>query len=93
MLYSYPDGVPPTTMIEISLLKGINHENIIKLLDVVIANKKLFLVFEYMDQNLEQVLELRKKDCGIGLPEHQIKVKFIFKEICYNNMLYRSNLC
>lgn len=64
-------------MREISLLKEVNHENVVKLHDVIMSDKKLFLVFEFMDYDLKKVLETRRKDCSKGLPEHQIKVRFL----------------
>lgn len=66
--------MPSTTMREISLLKEIDHENVVKLYDVVLADKKLYLVLEYMDYDLKKVLEMQKNNCGKGLPEPQIKV-------------------
>lgn len=66
-------------MREISLLKELNHENVVKLEDVILANKKLFLVFEFMDHDLKKVLEIRRKDFGFGLPESEVKVRL--KEI------------
>jgi len=76
-MYSSAEGVPSTAMREISLLKELDHENVVKLHDVIMSDKKLFLVFEFMDFDLKKVLELRRKDCAKGLPEHQIKVRFI----------------
>lgn len=38
------------------------------------SDNKLFLVFEFMDQDLKKLLELRRKDFGSGLPEPVIKV-------------------
>lgn len=70
------EGVPSTAMREISLLKELNHENVVKLYDTIMSDKKLFLVFEYMDYDLKKVLELRRKEYGIGLPEIEIKVRF-----------------
>ncbi|XP_015370502.1 PREDICTED: cyclin-dependent kinase 2-like [Diuraphis noxia] len=70
---SSAEGVPSTAMREISLLKEINHENVVKLYDVIMSDKKLFLVFEFMDYDLKKVLELRRKEFGFGLPEPQIK--------------------
>lgn len=76
ILYRSAEGVPSTAMREISLLKEMNHENVVKLHDVIMSDKKLFLVFEFMDQDLKKVLELRRKEFGFGLAEHQIKVRF-----------------
>lgn len=65
-------------MREISILKEINHENVVKLHDTIMCDNKLFLVFEFMDFDLKKVLELRKKEFGFGLPEPEIKVKIIY---------------
>lgn len=40
------EGVPSTTIREIAILRDLNHENIIKLKNIIHWNKKLYLVFE-----------------------------------------------
>lgn len=67
-------------MREISLLKELNHENVVKLEDVILSDKKLFLVFEFMDHDLKKVLETRRKDFGFGLPESEVKVRFNYRK-------------
>lgn len=42
---------------EISLLKELHHPNIVRLMDVVHTDKRLTLVFEYLDQDLKEVLD------------------------------------
>lgn len=76
-IFRSAEGVPSTAMREISLLKEINHENVVKLYDVIMSDNKLFLVFEFMDQDLKKLLELRRKEYGSGLPEPVIKVRYI----------------
>ncbi|KAJ1731384.1 Cyclin-dependent kinase catalytic subunit, partial [Coemansia biformis] len=39
------EGVPATAIREISLLKELPHENIVRLLDIVYNDAKLYLVF------------------------------------------------
>jgi serine/threonine protein kinase len=39
---------------EISLLRELDHVNVVRLLDVIHAEKKLFLVFEYMEMDLKK---------------------------------------
>ena len=51
------EGVPSTAIREISLLKELRHENIVKLVDVVHLEKKLYLVFEYLDLDLKKHMD------------------------------------
>jgi len=43
------EGVPSTAIREISLLKELRHANVVRLTDVVHADAKLYLVFEFLD--------------------------------------------
>lgn len=54
-------GIPPTALREISLLKGLSHNNIVKLTDVIHSDKRLYLAFEFMDYDLSRYLRLSKK--------------------------------
>eukprot|EP00049_Salpingoeca_infusionum_P005783 m.96768 g.96768 ORF g.96768 m.96768 type:complete len:305 (+) comp13084_c1_seq2:33-947(+) len=51
------EGVPSNAVREISLLKELEHPNIVKLLDVVYAALRLSLVFEYCEQDLKKYLD------------------------------------
>ncbi|KAF5176997.1 Cyclin dependent kinase [Thalictrum thalictroides] len=51
------DGVPSTTIREISLLKEMQHDNIVRLQNVVHCEKSLYLVFEYLDLDLKKHME------------------------------------
>ncbi|KAJ1621026.1 protein serine/threonine kinase [Pavlovales sp. CCMP2436] len=51
------EGIPSTAIREISILKELQHPNIVKLLDVIHTEKKLTLVFEYLDQDLKKFLD------------------------------------
>eukprot|EP01090_Pellita_catalonica_P007338 TRINITY_DN17920_c0_g1_i1.p1 TRINITY_DN17920_c0_g1~~TRINITY_DN17920_c0_g1_i1.p1 ORF type:complete len:328 (-),score=42.35 TRINITY_DN17920_c0_g1_i1:683-1666(-) len=53
LLDSEEEGVPSTTLREISLLKELSrHHNIVGLTDVIHKNVNLYLVFEFLDQDL-----------------------------------------
>lgn len=56
------EGVPSTALREISLLKELNHPNIVQLQDVVYCDQKLYLVFEYLDSDLKKLLESRSNN-------------------------------
>ncbi|CAO2646141.1 Cyclin-dependent kinase 3 [Lemmus lemmus] len=51
------EGIPSTAIREISLLKELKHPNIVKLLDVVHKEKKLYLVFEFLTQDLKKHMD------------------------------------
>lgn len=72
-LESEDEGIPSTAIREIALLKELQHPNIVRLVNVLHTDKKLTLVFEYLDQDLKRLLDT----CGPqGLDELQIKVKY-----------------
>lgn len=66
-LDSEADGVPSTAIREISLLKELDHLNIVKLLDIIHADDKLFLVFEFLNQDLKKYMELYNNKNGMPL--------------------------
>lgn len=51
------EGVPSTAIREISILKELQHPNIVRFMDVVHSDNKLFLVFEYLDQDLKRFMD------------------------------------
>ncbi|CAI5530143.1 unnamed protein product [Closterium sp. Naga37s-1] len=51
------EGVPSTAIREIALLKEMQHGNIVRLQDVVHADRRLYLVFEYLDLDLKKHLD------------------------------------
>ena len=56
------EGVPSTALREISLLKELEHPNVVKLLDVEHSQvpSRLYLVFEWLDQDLKKYMD----SCG-----------------------------
>ena len=44
------EGIPSTTLREISVLRQCNHPNIVELTDVVQSDGRLYLVFEFVDR-------------------------------------------
>ncbi|XP_065028819.1 cell division control protein 2 homolog isoform X1 [Musa acuminata AAA Group] len=51
------EGVPSTAIREISLLKEMQHSNIVRLQDVVHSEKRIYLVFEYLDLDLKKHMD------------------------------------
>ena len=56
------EGIPSTAIREISILKQLKHQNIVRLVDLIHGEKKLYLVFEYMDFDLKKYLDRNKID-------------------------------
>nr|AAR91747.1 cyclin-dependent serine/threonine protein kinase [Eimeria tenella] len=69
------EGIPSTAIREISLLKELHHPNIVRLMDVVHTDKRLTLVFEYLDQDLKEVLD----DCRPSGLEPQVVKSFLYQ--------------
>ncbi|TPX31035.1 hypothetical protein SmJEL517_g05547 [Synchytrium microbalum] len=51
------EGVPSTAIREISLLKELNHPNVVRLLDIVHNDEKLYLIFEFLDLDLKKYMD------------------------------------
>jgi serine/threonine protein kinase len=68
------EGVPTTVMREVATLKDLsNYPHIVALLDVVVTEQKIFLIFEFMDQDLRKVIDSR--------PLELTEIKRIFLQI------------
>ena len=51
------EGGPSTTLREISLLREIEHENVVALKDVVMMPDKMYLVFEFVEQDMRRKID------------------------------------
>lgn len=51
------EGVPSTAIREISLLRELKHDNVVRLIDLVHDDKRLWLVFEFLDMDLKKYLD------------------------------------
>ncbi|XP_077999168.1 cyclin-dependent kinase 1-like [Glandiceps talaboti] len=56
-LESEEEGVPSTAIREISLLKELQHPNIVCLQDVLMQESKLYLVFEFLTMDLKKYFD------------------------------------
>lgn len=61
------EGVPSTAIREISVLRELSHENIVQLKDVLYHDSSLFLVFEYLDQDLKHYID-SVREASLPLP-------------------------
>jgi serine/threonine protein kinase len=51
------EGVPSTAIREISLLRELDHPNVVKLMDLIHDDKRLWLVFEFLDMDLKKFMD------------------------------------
>ena len=54
------EAIRKTTIREVKILRLLRHENIVQLIEAFRRKGKLYLVFEYVDKNLLEVLEERE---------------------------------
>lgn len=69
------EGTPSTAVREISILKQLQHQNIVQLQDVIQTDTSLTLVFEYLDQDLKNYLDA----CGDGGIEEYTVKSFLYQ--------------
>jgi len=91
-LESEDEGVPCTAIREISLLKELNHPNIVRLYDVIHTERKLTLVFEFLDQDLKKYID----SCNGKMEIHNIK-SFLYQLLkgvmyCHQHLILHRDL-
>jgi len=62
LLDNNEEGIPPTTLREISLLKTLKHPNIVEMSGVLYDEGELYLIFEFMDCDLRGWLDNLEED-------------------------------
>ena len=78
-LHEDEEGVPPTTLREVSILRMLSRDpHVVRLMDVKQGQNKegktvLYLVFEYMDTDLKKFIRSFRQS-GETIPPHIIKV-------------------
>jgi len=100
------DGIDFSFIREIKILKELNHENILGLLDVFIINndreKNLWIVYEYMETDLKKIIEdrmiqLSASDCKsymfmlLSGIEYLHSNWILHRDICPGNLLISSD--
>lgn len=90
-LESDEEGVPCTAIREISLLRELHHPNVVRLHDVIHTDRKLTLVFEYLEHDLKKYL-----DGAVGPLDMATVKSFLFQLLrgvafCHSrNVLHRD---
>ena len=72
------EGVPSTAIREISLLKELSHPNVVNLQDVIHWDAKLYLVFEFLDQDLKKYMD----SCGPSGMDGELVKSYLSLAVC-----------
>jgi len=92
-LESEDEGTPSTAVREVSILKQLQHPNIVELYEVIHTENSLTLVFEYLDQDLKNYLDA----CGEkGIDPYTVK-SFLYQLLqgiahCHKNHILHRDL-
>jgi len=86
------EGVPSTAIREISLLRELDHPNIVQLLDVIHSQNKLHLVFEYLDKDLKQFMDNYGKVLPINLVKSYTSQLLKGIEFCHSHRVLHRDL-
>lgn len=94
------EGVPPTTLREVSILRSLDSPYVVKLEEVVHTEARsgpplLYLVFEFLDHDLKQFMST-KYGKGVGI-EPQLAKHFTFQillglKYCHGNSIMHRDL-
>ena len=63
------EGIPATSVREISMLRDIQHQNIVQLKDILMSDLKLYLVFEFLTMDLARFMKMNQT----GLDSRMVK--------------------
>ncbi|KAI8917626.1 kinase-like domain-containing protein [Powellomyces hirtus] len=86
------EGVPCTAIREISLLKELKHTNIVRLYDVIHTEKKLTLVFEYLDSDLKKFLDAYGGDIDVPTLKHLMYQLLTGVAFCHEHRVLHRDL-
>jgi len=94
------EGIPCTAVREISLLRELRHANIVRLYDILHTEKKLTLVFEYLDSDLKKYIDnINSQPTAIpGLGNHhEIIENFMYQlllgvQYCHQKLVLHRDL-
>jgi cyclin-dependent kinase 8/11 len=66
-------GISQSAIREMSLCSDLNHVNIIKLVETILEEKSIFMVFEYAEHDLLQIIHHHTQLAGQQIPTSMIR--------------------
>lgn len=86
------EGIPSTAIREISLLKQLQHPNIVRLCDVIHSERRLTLVFEFLDQDLKKVLDMSENGLDAKTTKSFLHQLLCGVSFCHKNRVLHRDL-
>eukprot|EP00929_Paragymnodinium_shiwhaense_P000586 TRINITY_DN100835_c0_g1_i1.p1 TRINITY_DN100835_c0_g1~~TRINITY_DN100835_c0_g1_i1.p1 ORF type:complete len:316 (+),score=102.19 TRINITY_DN100835_c0_g1_i1:81-1028(+) len=86
------EGVPSTAIREIAILKELNHENIVRLMDVFCKPGELVLVFELLESDLKKHMKEEKNRLTPGVVKDFTQQLLAGLEFCHANRIIHRDL-
>jgi cyclin-dependent kinase len=91
-LESEDEGIPCTAIREISLLKELRHDNVVRLHDVVHSDRKLTLVFEFLQMDLRDYMDKHGGGLDAATVQHFMRQLLLGIEYCHYRMVLHRDL-
>uniref|UniRef100_A0A0N5AYK7 Protein kinase domain-containing protein n=1 Tax=Syphacia muris TaxID=451379 RepID=A0A0N5AYK7_9BILA len=82
-LESDQEGVPVTALREVALLRELRHPNIVGLLDVIMKEDRIYLVFEYLSMDLKKFIKDLPADTMMDLKLQKSYLYQILQAVCF----------
>ena len=86
------EGIPSTSIREISILKQLHHPNIVSLVDLIHGEKKLYLVFEFLDHDLKKYLDINNGPLGPQLVKSYLYQILLAIKYCHSKRILHRDL-
>ena len=86
------EGIPSTSIREISILKQLRHPNIVYLMDLIHGEKKLYLVFEFMEHDLKKFLDINNSPLPPELVKNYLYQILIAINFCHSKRILHRDL-
>lgn len=67
-------GISQSAIREMSLCRELNHKNITKLMEIILENKSIYMIFEFFEHDLLQIIHFHLHPEMKPIPEQTIKL-------------------
>lgn len=94
-------GISQSAIREMSLCRELNHKNITKLMEIMLEGKSIYMVFEFFEHDLLQIIHYHLHPDVKPIPEHTVKsliwqvlngVTFLHKNWVFHRDLKPANI-